>query len=258
MLVRLRSTSIALLGVVTAVGLALVVFISQIGFPGVFSSPLPGNPPEVGKVHHAIALTQAAGGGIGSPPPIGISRSRVAVTAGRSHKPPSPRSATDAGVGGSRLLAESPGEAASPAPEPTPAPASEPTVQPPPASPPPPASAPQPASTPISGEEGTSSSKSAGSASAKAANEGTGPSDSHASGKSGGRQASKSVGHSGPPSKSSGYSAGKHGSEQSDSTSKPVPTAPGGPPPAKEASGAPGNATGKESPDDGSSGKSPQ
>ena len=44
MLLRLRRASIALLGLVGAVGLGLVFFISQIGWPGVLSGPVAGNP----------------------------------------------------------------------------------------------------------------------------------------------------------------------------------------------------------------------
>jgi hypothetical protein len=57
MLLRLRRASIALLGLVGAVGLGLVFFISQIGWPGVLSGPLPGTPTRVGTVRDAIALT---------------------------------------------------------------------------------------------------------------------------------------------------------------------------------------------------------
>src|SRR5438552_2795132 len=59
MLLRLRRASIALLGLVGAVGLGLVFFISQIGWPGVISGPLPGTPTRVGTVHDAIALTHS-------------------------------------------------------------------------------------------------------------------------------------------------------------------------------------------------------
>lgn len=58
MLVRLRSTSIALLGVVTAIGLGLVAFISQLGWPGIVNSPIPNGSNEAGSVHSAVALTQ--------------------------------------------------------------------------------------------------------------------------------------------------------------------------------------------------------
>jgi hypothetical protein len=58
MLVRLRSTSIALLGVVTAIGLGLVAFIAQLGWPGIVNSPIPSGPAEAGSIHGAIALTR--------------------------------------------------------------------------------------------------------------------------------------------------------------------------------------------------------
>jgi hypothetical protein len=61
MLARLRSTTIAMLGVVTAVGLALVAFISQLGFPGVFNGAIPDGPGGSAAVHGAIALTPAVG-----------------------------------------------------------------------------------------------------------------------------------------------------------------------------------------------------
>ncbi len=59
MLLRLRRASIAMLGLVGAVGLGLVFFISQIGWPGVLSGPLPGTPTRIGTVHDAIALTHS-------------------------------------------------------------------------------------------------------------------------------------------------------------------------------------------------------
>ena len=44
LLVRMRSTVILMLGVVTAVGLALVAVVSQVGWPSVLSGPLPQAP----------------------------------------------------------------------------------------------------------------------------------------------------------------------------------------------------------------------
>jgi hypothetical protein len=61
MLARLRSTTIALLGVVTAVGLGLVAFISQLGFPGVFNGAIPDGSGGSAAVHGAIALAPAVG-----------------------------------------------------------------------------------------------------------------------------------------------------------------------------------------------------
>ncbi len=51
LLVRLRSTSIALLTVVAMVGLGLVAFVSQLGWPTVFSGPIPAGP-EPGVVRN--------------------------------------------------------------------------------------------------------------------------------------------------------------------------------------------------------------
>jgi hypothetical protein len=47
MLVRLRSTTIGILGLVAAVGLGLVAVVSQQGWPGVLSGPLPQAPPSL-------------------------------------------------------------------------------------------------------------------------------------------------------------------------------------------------------------------
>jgi hypothetical protein len=60
MLLRMRRASIALLALVGAVGLGLIVFIAQLGWPGVVSGPLPGPPTQVGTVHDSIALTETA------------------------------------------------------------------------------------------------------------------------------------------------------------------------------------------------------
>ncbi len=59
MLVRLRSTTIGLLGLVTFVGLALIAFVSQIGWPGVLSGPLPAAPAPAVVQNDTIALVQA-------------------------------------------------------------------------------------------------------------------------------------------------------------------------------------------------------
>jgi hypothetical protein len=239
MLVRLRSTSIALLGVVTAVGLALIVFISQIGFPGVLSSPIPSNRPEAGTVHDAIALAGSPGIGpaLRASSPASVSGRRTALPA----KPDGQSPATaDTRVGGSRRLAAVPEQAASPAaPQPAPAPAPEPTSQ--------------PASTPPAGGEIPAESKSSGTTTAKATHGGTGKPETSSTGKAGGRGTGKAAGHSSsPPSKSSGYTAGKYAEGKSESPSQsPTPPAP----PAKESSEAPGYSTGKGSADEGSSGR---
>lgn len=253
MLVRLRSTSIALLGVVTAVGLALIVFISQIGFPGVFSSPIPGNRPEAGAVHDAIALTQPGQGGaaarLGSASPE-ISHRRVAVSARPRHKPPV---LTDTGVGGSHQLAKPPEQPPNPAvpepvasPEPAATPVPEPTGQTAPSSPPsssesPPVSA-VVAETPSKSGTETSGKQSSGAVSTSKTKSGGAASTKATSGSS-----------SGKPKTSS---AGKYGGRKSESPSNSAALPPA--PPVKEVSEAPGYTTGKESADTGSSGKSRQ
>src|SRR4051794_11282053 len=63
MLARLRNMTIALLGTITVVGLGLVAFISQLGFPGVFSGAIPDGPGGSAAVGDAIALTQRSGVG---------------------------------------------------------------------------------------------------------------------------------------------------------------------------------------------------
>jgi hypothetical protein len=150
LLVRMRSTSIGLLGIVTAVCLGLVAFISQLGWPGVLTAPIPAIHSEAGTVHDAIALTRPA-----APAPASSSLG--------GHRPAHPAAApaTSAGgrdkggrtaslVGGSHQLATGGGAAPSPAPEAQP----EPPVEPAPAAPPAPTSSPAlpaespPASTP--------------------------------------------------------------------------------------------------------------
>lgn len=58
LLVRLRSTSIGLLGLVAALGLALVAFVASQGWPEVLNSPIPKSPPRVAAVHDAVRLGQ--------------------------------------------------------------------------------------------------------------------------------------------------------------------------------------------------------
>lgn len=56
MLIRLRNGTIGLLGLVAAVGLGLIAFVSQQGWPGVSSGPLPQRPPTPFVQHETIAL----------------------------------------------------------------------------------------------------------------------------------------------------------------------------------------------------------
>jgi hypothetical protein len=51
LLVRMRRATIALLAVVAAVGLGLIAFVSQVGWPTVFSGPIPAGP-EPGVVYN--------------------------------------------------------------------------------------------------------------------------------------------------------------------------------------------------------------
>ncbi|HEX5374626.1 MAG TPA: hypothetical protein VFW48_00545 [Solirubrobacterales bacterium] len=51
LLVRMRRATIALLAVVAAVGLGLIAFVSQVGWPTVFSGPIPAGP-EPGVVRN--------------------------------------------------------------------------------------------------------------------------------------------------------------------------------------------------------------
>jgi len=138
LLVRLRSSSIGLLGVITAVGLGLVAFIAQLGWPGVFNSPLPQGPEPGFARNDPIALVQARPS---APPARDRTRrsGRISI--------PSPGGSSiqaDSGVAGGRQVAQSPVRLPAP---PPPAP-----VAPPPAPVTPPPSqtvevAPQPVST---------------------------------------------------------------------------------------------------------------
>jgi hypothetical protein len=107
LLVRLRSTSIGLLGVVTAVGLGLIAFIAQLGWPGVFNAPIPGAQHQAGAVHDAIALTQPAPQFASLHPSRG-SHGRIGASSQARHRHlhlSEPRGSKVApGIGGSRQL----------------------------------------------------------------------------------------------------------------------------------------------------------
>jgi len=153
MLLRLRRASIAMLGLVGAVGLGLVFFISQIGWPGVLSGPLPGTPTRIGTVHDAIALTHSAPANATARP----ATVSVGQGAGRAAHRGSGPSGGDFQVGHSKQPeggtgvhpghgTSQPGSQPAPAPEPVtpaPAPAATPTAV---SSPPASASEPVPAS----------------------------------------------------------------------------------------------------------------
>jgi hypothetical protein len=146
MLLRLRNASIAMVAVVAAVGLGLTLFIAQLGFPGVFSSPIPGSPREAGSVHDAIALTHGHRPAVAPSSPA-LSRRTGAVSVGNPHHAGrhAVGNGNDGGRGGSRQAGVSPGTPRNPAGQPAaPVPVSAP------AAPPgePAASAPSPASVP--------------------------------------------------------------------------------------------------------------
>lgn len=203
LLVRLRSTTIGLLGLVAVVGLGLVAFISQIGWPAVFSGPLPAASAG-GVVHNdTIALVQAemhptpAAGGIGG---------RPRATAERRDET---ASNVDPGVASAdQLTGPAPEHPASPAPGP-----SSPPAQAPPAPIPPPAAQQPPASTPASGEEADEVAT-------------QGPTVASAEGKPRGRGKAKGHERSDLPGNSTGRHDGRRGGldEQEDEDSPPSPS----------------------------------
>jgi competence protein ComEC len=140
MLLRMRRASIALLALVGAVGLGLIVFISQLGWPGVVSGPLPGPPTEAGTVHNAIALSEAARGGDAAGP--------AAIAAGRPAQRLSQRGSRGSRAGGHSQLGDGKKLAAAPGAQPGQG-SDQPAAQPPsqPATPAPVTSPPAPAPT---------------------------------------------------------------------------------------------------------------
>lgn len=216
MLLRLRRASIALLGLVGAVGLGLVFFISQIGWPGVLSGPLPGAPSRVGQVHDAVALTHpgpaiatarpAAGGvlGVGSTKRGG--RGSLADSQ-RSHSKKLP-GATGVNPGHGTDQPTSPQPTAEPAPV-TPAP-SPPTVAAVDSSPPPSTSEPVK----------TSSSTNAGQAAVAKAVSDSGKSATTTATKSQAQKSSKDQGSSSESSKSSDASSAKAHRDESAAKAK--------------------------------------
>jgi len=225
MLARLRSTTVALLGAVTAVGLGLVAFIAQLGFPGAFNGAIPDGPSGSGVVHDAIALTQGAGNGR---PVLSFHQARTGI---RSSSPGTAGSIAGPGLGSSNQLGHGPGKQPPSANTRLPsAPASEPTGEFATASP-----APSPAPTtgasrspkPDSAAQPTkpssAMSKSKGHSRGKAkSHAGAKPDASTTGGSKSSPKAGKAKGHSGGPSKSAGSSPGKSG-ESPDSQPSGVP-----------------------------------
>ncbi len=58
LLARARALSFALLGLMTAVGLGLVVFISNLGWPNILGGPIPGLPIEHSAVHGRVIASR--------------------------------------------------------------------------------------------------------------------------------------------------------------------------------------------------------
>ncbi len=257
MLVRLRSTSIALLALVTAIGLGLVAFISQLGWPGIVNSPIPSNPTEAGAVHGAIALTH-------SPPAAAHSprrspRSRAAGAAGkaaptRGHAVPARNSAP--GVGGSHQLGGSPAgpsPTAEAQPQPTSVPVSQPTGAPQVTTPAPSASPAPVVAVAEPPRSSVTSSKDSSASGSKPVSPSSGPSTAKvksdsvvkAKAPSPGRFSGKDS-HYSAPSQPSGYSASKAAGDAAVPPSAAVP-----PPPTatKDVPEVPGYATDKEARD---------
>jgi hypothetical protein len=256
MLLRLRNASIALVGAVAAVGLGLTLFISQLGFPGVFSGPIPANPAKAGSVHDAIALTRSQGITPSSP-----LRSAGSVTPAHVHSRRAVQRGGDTGIGGSHQLAVSPNAQSGPAaPQPaSPVRASEPTIP----STGPSASTPSPTPTPAAVEsqptaspggqsKGTSDAKSPSKVPAvvKATSDGNGKSGS--SGKSKGHQTSKADGQTTSVAKSTDSPAEKAGNDQGAATTPNSATSASAPA-AKETPEATSPAAAKEAADSGGS-----
>jgi hypothetical protein len=228
MLLRLRNASIALVGAVAAVGLGLTLFISQLGFPAVFSGPIPGNPTKAGSVHDAIALTQ--GTALAPSSPLPGSRSRTSASGHPRH---TGRSGSGGHSGGPDQIAVSPGTQRSPAEQspaasvPAPVPAT-PTVE---SSPPAPSPAPVTAvveSQPKSGTDNQSTGVPGGGSKPSAPS--TAKVTSDGSSKSKGPQTSKSDGQTVSTAKSTSP-AEKAGKDQGAAAS-PGPAAPPAPAPA--------------------------
>ena len=236
MLLRLRRFSFALLGAIGAIGLGLVVFVSQLGWPGVFSSPIPSSTARVGTIHDAIALAHA---------PLAVSSARRAravspgaptTTAHRASRP-----GGEPSLGGSHRFVASPG--------PQPNPGSEPPAASPPAAPEgqsPPSSNAADETSPESnpGQSKQSDSKSNSPSSTQVKSAGKGRSGGSATGGSKGRGHVTRTRHSPSPSKSSGPLAEKSHGGGGPSSAKAVAPTPQAP--EKESGGPTGPGGGKE------------
>jgi hypothetical protein len=106
MLVRLRSGTIGLLGVVTAVGLGLVMVLSQQGWPGVATGPLPPRPPARFVQHETIALPVALSDQSAHRGTPARSRSRRSKPATPDRAPAHAPHSVEPGLAGSHQAAE--------------------------------------------------------------------------------------------------------------------------------------------------------
>ena len=138
MLDRLRNATLAMLGLVTAVGLVLVALVLQQGWPSVFGGPLPGlsNKPPADEIATAVPGVPAGG----AAPTL---QSRVDAAPLRTGSPSGDRGDAS-GPGKSHDVAGSAPVASSPVPPP-----SEGSPEPPPAPPPAAAAPPAPAPTAV-------------------------------------------------------------------------------------------------------------
>ena len=126
MLLRMRRASFALFALVGVVGLGLIVFIAQLGWPGVVSGPLPGPPTRAGTVDNAVALSESAtatGGVLG---PAAVANGRPAQDLSQRGS----RGSNDSAGQGSSRLGEAEKLAAAPGAQPGQG-ASQPAAQPP-------------------------------------------------------------------------------------------------------------------------------
>lgn len=214
MLLRMRRASIALLVLVGAVGLGLIVFISQLGWPGVISGPLPGSPSRVGTVHDAVALSQLdSTASISGPAAVAAGRPAQEDVAGQGSRAAS----RDSELGGAKELGSGSGSGRGtqpdqgvdqPTAEPPPQPAAEPApVAPAPTSAPTTAAVESPPqSSSAEAKKTTSTAKATETSVAKAVSDG-GRSTAATATKSQGQKSSKDKGSSSASSKSSEASA---------------------------------------------------
>lgn len=245
MLLRLRRASIAMLGLVGAVGLGLVFFISQIGWPGVLSGPLPGAPTRVGTVHDAIALTHSgpaiatarpatvsAGQGAGRAAHRGSGSSGGGFQVGHS-KQPKGSEEVHPGHGTNQPSSSQPAPAPEPV-TPAPAPAATPTVA---------SSPPASASEPVTA---SSNSKTSEAAVAKAISDNSKSAAATAT-KSQAQKSAKDQGASSGPTKSSEASSAK--AKRDESVAKTKAKAPPPAPAPEKSAPAPSPAAAKEAAD---------